>query len=170
MERDYDHASSRHLCDLDDAAQIGRSAGERAVRRAGPRKVKSCQVPVVFEPRVAGSLLRHFAGAINGQAVARGTSFLKDSMGERLFADGIAIVDDPHRPRGLRSKPVDGEGVANRRFDLVADGRLNTWMLDSASASQLGLTSAGHASRDTATPPSPATTNLYMAAGAGRLA
>ena len=166
MERDYDHASSRHLAHLDDAATIGRSAGARAVRRVDPRKVKSCQVPVIFEPRVASSLLRHFAGAINGQAVARGTSFLKDSMGEQLFADGVAIVDDPHRPRGLRSKPVDGEGVANRRFDLVADGRLATWMLDSASASQLGLTSTGHAARGTAAPPSPATTNLYMAAGA----
>ncbi len=165
MERDYDFASSRHLADLDDAAAIGRSAGERAVRRLGPRKVKSCQVPVVFDPRVADSLLRHFAGAINGQSVARGTSFLKDRMDEPVFADGITVVDDPHRCRGLRSKPVDGEGIANRRHDLVADGRLTTWLLDSASASQLGLRSTGHGARGTAAPPAPATTNLYMAPG-----
>ena len=165
MQRDYDFASSRHLADLDAATTIGRNAGERAVRRLGPRKVKSCQVPVIFDPRVADSLLRHFAGAINGQAVARGTSFLQDSLGEPVFADGVTVIDDPHRPRGLRSKPVDGEGVTNRRHDLVADGRLTTWLLDGASASQLGLRSTGHAARGTAAPPAPTTTNLYMAPG-----
>ncbi len=165
MERDYDYSAARHLADLEDAAEIGRRAGERAVKRLNPRKVKSAQIPVVYDPRVSNGLVRHFATAINGQAVARGTSFLKDAMGTQVFADGITITDDPHRPRGLRSKPVDGEGVANRPYDLVADGRLTTWMLDTASASQLGLASTGHAARGTASPPSPATTNLYMAAG-----
>lgn len=166
MERDYDYASSRFLADLEDAAEIGRRAGERCVKRLNPRKVKSAQVPVIYDPRVAGGLVGHLAGAINGQSVARGTSFLKDSMGKQIFADGITITDDPHRKRGLKSKPVDGEGVANRRCDLIADGRLTTWLLDTASARQLGLKSTGHAARGTASPPSPSTSNLYMAAGA----
>ncbi|MDP6707631.1 MAG: TldD/PmbA family protein, partial [Alphaproteobacteria bacterium] len=165
MERDYDHASAHHRADLEAAETVGRRAGEQAVARLKPQKVASQQVPVVFDPRVSRSLLGHFAGAISGAAVARGTSFLKDRMGEPVFADGIRIVDDPHRPRGLASKPFDGEGVANRRMDLVADGRLQTWLLDSAAARQLGLESTGHASRGTAGPPGPGSTNLYLEAG-----
>jgi PmbA protein len=166
MERDYEFTSARHDEDLDDPATVGRAAGERAVKRLNPRKVPSGPVPVVFDPRVANSLLGHFAGAINGAAVARGTSFLKDRMGETVFAERIMIVDDPHRIRGQRSKPFDGEGVANGRCELVSNGTLNQWLLDSASARQLGLQTTGHAARGTASPPSPATTNLYMAAGA----
>ena len=108
MERDYDHASARHAKDLLSAEAIGRSAGEKAVRRLGPRKVKSQSVPVVFDPREAGGLLGHFAGAISGASVARGTSFLKDRMGAEIFSPQIRVIDDPHRRRGLRSKPFDG--------------------------------------------------------------
>jgi len=123
-------------------------------------------VPVFYDPRVAGSLLGHFAGAISGAAIARGVSFLKDKMGEEVFAGGISVIDDPHRKRGLRSKPFDGEGVANRTTILIDKGRLTTWLLDSASARQLGLVTTGHAARGTGGPPSPSSTNLYMAAGA----
>ena len=123
------------------------------------------RVPVVFDPRVAGGLVGHLAGAINGVAVARGTSFLKDRMGERIFAPGITIVDDPHRPRGLRSKPFDGEGIANARRNVVEDGRLTTWIMSLSSARQLGLTTTGHAARGTTGPPGPATTNLFMEPG-----
>jgi len=165
MERDHDHSSVRHLSDLEAAARIGQSAGERAVRRLGPRKVKSQSVPVVFDPRVASSLLGHFAGAISGAAITRGTSFLQKSMGTRVFGQNITIVDDPHRSRGLRSKPFDGEGVANRRMNLIEDGVLTTWLLDSSSARQLGLQSTGHAARGTGGPPSPSTTNLHMEPG-----
>lgn len=165
MEGDYDYCSARHGGDLEDPAAIGRSAGERAVARLDPRKVETCQVPVVLAPRVANSLLGHLSGAINGSAISRGTSFLKDFMGKPVFAPGITISDDPLRRRGLRSKPFDGEGLATRRLDLVEDGRLATWILDSASARQLGLQSTGHASRGTSSPPSPAATNLYLAAG-----
>ena len=115
MERDHDHASARFAADLADAAAIGRSAGERAVARLGPRKAPSGTVPVVYDPRVSRGLLGHLASAIGGPAIARGTSFLKDRMGEAVFADGVTITDDARRPRGLRSKPVDGEGVTNRR-------------------------------------------------------
>jgi PmbA protein len=165
MERDYEFSTSVHGADLDDPAAVGRKAADKTVRRLGARKAATGRVPVVFDPRVAGGLVGHLAGAINGVSVARGTSFLKDKMGERLFAEGIRIVDDPHRPRGLRSKPFDGEGVTNRRLAVIEDGRLTTWILDLASARQLGLETTGRAARGTSSPPGPATTNLYMEPG-----
>ncbi|MGB5947712.1 MAG: metallopeptidase TldD-related protein [Parvibaculum sp.] len=166
MERDYDYSSARHLADLDAPARIGRSAGERAVRRLDPRKVRSQAVPIVYDPRVSAGLVGHFAGAISGAAITRKTSFLQHAMGKPVFAPGIEIVDDPHRKRGLRSKPFDGEGVRNRAMKLIEDGTLTTWLLDTASARQLGLRSTGHAARGAGGPPSPSTTNLYMAPGA----
>lgn len=165
MERDYDFATATYGADLDDPAEVGRRAGEKAVKRLGPRKPRTGRVPIVFDPRVANGLLRHLAGAISGPAIARGTSFLKDKMGEQIFGAGITIVDDPHRPRGLRSKPFDGEGVANARRNIIDDGRLTTWILSLSSARQLGLTTTGHAARGTSSPPSPAVTNLYMEPG-----
>ncbi|HYE48556.1 MAG TPA: metallopeptidase TldD-related protein [Azospirillaceae bacterium] len=165
MERDYDYHSTVYAADLEDPALIGRRAGERAVAKLNPRKVASRQVPVVFDPRVASGMLGHLSGAINGAAIARGTSFLKDRMGEAVFAPGIEVVDDPHVRRGLRSKPFDGEGVPGRRRSIIEDGRLTTWFLDQRSARQLGLRSTGHASRGTGGPPGPAPTNLYLAAG-----
>jgi PmbA protein len=166
MERDYDSASARHANDLESAEAVGRRAGERTMARLNPHRAKSQAVPVVFEPRVASGLLGHFAGAISGASIARGVSFLKDEMSKPVFAPEIAIVDDPHRLRGLRSKPFDGEGVRNRRTSLVENGVLKTWTLDCASAKQLGLETTGHAARGTGGPPSPSTTNLYMEAGA----
>ncbi len=165
MERDYDGASARHGADLESPEAVGRRAGERTIARLNPRKAKSAALPVVFDPRVAGGIVGHFAGAISGSSIARGVSFLKDRMGQAVFAPGISIVDEPHRRRGLRSKPFDGEGVANTRMALIDQGVLTAWLLDCASARQLGLTSNGHAARGTGGPPSPSTTNLYMEAG-----
>ncbi len=165
MERDYEFTSARHRADLDDPRVVGRRAGEQAVARLSPRKVETGPAPVVFEPRVSRGLLGHFAGAISGQAVARGTSFLKDALDTQVFAEGIRIVDDPRRPRGLASKPFDGEGVANGERVLIDAGRLTGWLLDSSSARQLGLETTGNASRGTSGPPSPSASNLYMAAG-----
>ena len=165
MERDYDGVSARHASDLEPLDVVGRRAGERTVARLKPRKAKSAALPVVFDPRVAGSLLGHFVGAISGNAIARGVSFLKDSLGAAVFSPAVTIVDDPHRRRGLRSKPFDGEGVGNRRHNLIDKGVLTSWLLDCASARQLGLTTTGHAARGTGGPPAPAPTNLYMAAG-----
>ncbi len=165
MERDYDHASARHAGDLRDAQTIGRTAGEKTVRRLNPRSMPSQAVPVVFHPDEAAGLVGHFAGAISGAAIARGVSFLKDRMGAGVFAPGIAIIDDPHRIRGLRSKPFDGEGVANQRRALIEDGKLTTWLLDCASARQLNLATTGHAARGTGGPPAPSATNLYLEAG-----
>ena len=165
MERDYDFSSARHTADLDTPEKIGTKAGEQAVKRLKPRKVESQQVPVLFDPRVSRSILGHFSSAISGTSVARGTSFLKDSLDTAVFKPDIVIVDDPHRPRGLASKPFDGEGVTNRKWLLVDQGVLTTWVLDSASARQLELQTTGHASRGTSGPPSPNTTNLYMQPG-----
>ena len=165
MERDYDYAMSRFAAELEDAEAVGRRAGERAVRRLGPRKVATTQVPVVFDPRVADSLLRHLAGAVNGAAVARGTSFLRDRLDQQVFAKGIGIIDDPLRRRGLKSRPCDGEGASTRRRAIVEDGALQMWFLDSSSARQLGLKTTGHASRGVGAPPSPAPSNLYLEPG-----
>ena len=165
MERDYDWASVVHGEDLPDSAEIGRKAGENAVKRLNPKKISSAQVPVIYDPRVAQSILTHLAGAVNGAAIARGTSFLKDRMDTSVFSDAITIVDDPLRPRGLRSKAFDGEGLATSRKNLIEDGNLTTWIMDLRSARQLGLKSTANAARGTSSPPSPATTNLYMEPG-----
>jgi PmbA protein len=165
MEGDYDYSQAVFRSDLEDPATTGTSAGTRAVARLGARKMPTVEAPVVFDPRVAGGLLGHLTGAINGSAVARGTSFLKDSLNKPIFAPGITIVDDPHRPRGLRSKPFDGEGLANEKLNLVEDGVLTTWLLDLATARQLGMASCGRASRGTSAPPGPSPTNLYLEAG-----
>ena len=135
------------------------------MRRLNPRKVDTQSVPVIYDWRVSGGMVRHLFGAINGSSIARGTSFLKDRMGDRIFAEGIRLVDDPWRKRGLRSKPFDGEGLATRTKNVIEDGRLTTWILDLASVRQLGLESTGNASRGTGGPPGPASTNIYMAAG-----
>jgi len=165
MQRDYDYHSAVHLADLDDPAAIGRSAGERTISRLNPTRPSTAKLPVVYDPRVSGGLVGHLVGAINGASVARGTSFLKDKMGERIFAPGIAIHDDPRRVRGSRSRVFDGEGTPTAARALIEDGVLTTWLLDARSARQLGLTSTGHAARGTGGPPSPSATNLYLAAG-----
>ena len=165
MERDYDYSSVRHASDLESPQKIGRTAGERAVERINPRKVTTRKVPVVFDPRVAGSLVSHLASAANGASVARKTSFLRDKMGQKLFADGIRIIDDPLRKRGLRSHPFDGEGVAGKKLALVDDGVLRSWILDCSTARELGLTTTGHASRGVSSTPSPGASNLHLEAG-----
>ena len=165
MQRDHDYHATVHLADLDDPAAIGRSAGERAVARLNPTRPKTAKVPVIYDPRVAGSLIGHLAGAISGASVARGTTFLKDKLGARIFPDSIEVRDDPRRVRGLRSRIFDGEGTPTAPRDLVAAGVLTTWLLDSRSARQLGMQSTGHAARGTGGPPSPSASNLYLMAG-----
>ena len=166
MERDYDFSSAIYAADLRDPAEVGKSAGERAVKRLGAKKMPTCRCPVVFDPRVARGFISHLLGAISGPAIARGTSFLKDRLGERIFPEAIAIIDDPHRQRGLRSKPFDGEGIANRRRAILDKGVLLPWLLDLRSARLLGLETTGHAARGTASPPSPSATNVWIEPGA----
>jgi PmbA protein len=166
MERDYDYSSAVYAADLRDPAEVGKSAGERAVKRLGAKKMPTCRCPVVFDPRVARSLISALLGAISGPSIARGTSFLKDRLGERIFPVGITVIDDPHRQRGLRSKPFDGEGIANHRRAIIDRGVLTTWLLDLRSARQLGLKTTGHAARGTSSPPGPSATNVWIEPGA----
>jgi PmbA protein len=165
MQRDYDYSSAIHAADLEDPAALGHSAAERALARLGPARPPTARLPVVYDPRVSASLIGHLAGAASGASVARGTSFLKDSLGARILPAGLAIIDDPRRVRGRASRPFDGEGVATARLALVEDGVLRSWILDGRSARQLGLTSTGAAGRGPGGVPSPTTTNLYMDAG-----
>ncbi|QNM82472.1 TldD/PmbA family protein [Sphingomonas sabuli] len=166
MQRDHAWHSARHLSDLDTPEKIGRLAGERAVARLNSIRPRSGAMPVLLDPRVAASLLGHFATAISGSSVARKSSFLQDKLGERVFAAGITIVDDPLRLRGLRSRPFDAEGLAVRRSDVVSDGILQSWMAESASARQLGIAPTGHASRGAGSAPGVTPGNFYIAAGA----
>ena len=122
--------------------------------------------PVIFENRVAMSLIGPLIGAISGPSIARGTSFLKDKLNAQLFAKGVNIIDDPHKVRGLGSSPFDDEGVANRRWALIEDGVLTTWLMNTSSARQLGLETTGHASRGLAGAPGVSTTNLTVEPGA----
>lgn len=165
MERDYEFSSKRHFEDLDKPSDIGRQAGEKAIKRLNPSKIESGQYTVIFDPREAKSLLGHFSGAISGTSVARGTSFLKDQMGQKIFSGNVTIVDNPLIVRGLSSKLFDGEGVSVGKTNLVQDGVLGTWMLNSATARQLGMQVTGHASRGTSSAPGISSSNLYIEAG-----
>jgi len=158
MERDYEWSSAVHFDDLMPAAKVGRNAGRFAVERLNPRKVSNTRVPVIYDRRLSGGMLGHLAGAINGRAVARGTSFLKDRMGQQIFAKGIRIIDNPHRKRGLGSRPFDGEGLPTKRRAIIDDGVLTTWLLDLASARQLKLAPTGHGSQGS-------TSNFYLEKG-----
>ncbi|KQW80903.1 TldD/PmbA family protein [Brevundimonas sp. Root1279] len=165
MERGGEHRAVRHLSDLPSAQSIGDFAGRRAVARTGPRKIASTTAPVIFENRVAMQVISPLVGAIAGPSIARGTSFLKDKLGQRVLPEGVDLIDDPFRPRGLGSTPFDDEGVAVTRQALVEDGVLTTWLLNSSAAAQLGLASTGHASRGLAGPPGVSTHNLHLAPG-----
>src|SRR5262249_40096828 len=140
MERDYDYTSALHASDLTPSASVGRKAGERAVARVNPRKVETCKVPVVYDPRVSNSPVGPLVGAVNGASIARKTSFLKDKLGQQLFAGNIRIVDDPLRLRGLRSQGFDAEGVKVTKLAIIEGGVLTTWLLDCATARELGMT------------------------------
>jgi PmbA protein len=165
MENGYDGRSTRWEADLPSPDAIGAEAGRRAASRLGARKIASTTAPVIFENRLAASLMGPLIGAIAGPAIARGASFLKDKLGQQIFARGVTISDDPHRRRGLGSSPFDDEGVANQRTALIDDGVLTTWLLNSASARQLGLSTTGHASRGLAGPPGVSPSNLTFEPG-----
>lgn len=165
MERDYDYDSATHLDALKDAAEVGRSAGERTVRRMNPQRLTSRQAPVIFDQRLSKSLIGKLASAINGAAISRGVSFLKNRMGEQIFPEYITIIDDPLLKRGFGSSHFDGEGVVNERLTVIDKGVLTTWFLNSSQARQLGLETNGRATRGTGGPPGSGSTNLWMEPG-----
>ncbi len=164
-QTDYDYATATHLDDLRGAADIGREAGERSVRRLKPKLAETGEAPVIFDPRVSASLIGHFAGAVSGSAIARQASFLRNEMGKNIFAKGVTIIDDPLRRRGLSSRPFDGEGVGAVPLALVDNGALQSWLLDSATARELGFETNGRARRGVSSPPSPGISNLHMEPG-----
>lgn len=165
MERGGEGRSTRHFGDLPAAGDIGMEAGRQAVMRLNPRKIASTTAPVIFENRLAMSLIGPLLGAISGPSIARGTSFLKDKLGQPIFARGVHLLEDPHRVRGLGSAPFDDEGVATQARALIDDGVLTTWLLNTASAKQLGLVTTGHASRGLAGPSGVSTHNLTLQPG-----
>ena len=170
MESGYDGLSRRWFADLPSPEQVGREAARRAASRLGARKIASTTAPVIFENRIATSLIGPFLGAISGPSVARGVSFLKDRLGQAVFAPGVNLIDDPHRPRGLGSSPFDDEGATNRRTALVDGGVLTTWLHNTASARQLGMALTGHASRGSAGPAGVGISNLTLEPGERDLA
>lgn len=165
MQRDYAYSSTRHGADLKPPAEIGAEAAERTLRRLHPKKISTCNVPVVFDPRVGRQIVANFCSAINGAAIARGTSFLKNHLGKKIFPDAVSIIDNPLLKRGLASRPCDSEGIAAEKMNLVQDGILQSWLLDIATAAQLGLKTTGHASQSLGGTPSPAPSNLHLTAG-----
>ncbi len=169
-ERDYDYRSARYESDLADAETIGRSAGEKAVKRLNPGTIKSGNMPVVFDPRVGSSFIGHLLGGIGGSSIARRTSFLLESLGEQLFDSGLSIIDDPFRPRGLSSRAFDGEGLPTARRAIIDKGVLTGWLMESASARQLGLSPTGHASRGISGAPGVSASNVHLEGGTGSVA
>ena len=165
MERGGEGRSTRHFGDLPAAGDIGMEAGRQAVARLNPRKIASTTAPVIFENRLAMSLIGPLLGAISGPSIARGTSFLKDRLGQAIFARGVNLLEDPHRVRGLGSAPFDDEGVATEARALIEDGVLTTWLLNTSAAKQLGLATTGHASRGLAGPSGVSTHNLTLQPG-----
>jgi PmbA protein len=165
MQRDYAWRSARHAADLLGAAEIGRMAGERAVARVDPGRVKSGTYTVVFDPRVGGSLIGHLLGAISGASIARRASFLLDKDGAQIFDSAITITEDPLKPRGVRSRPFDGEGLPTKPGALVEQGKLTGWLMDAAAARQLGAAPTGHASRGGSGAPHVSTGNIVLQAG-----
>ncbi len=164
MERDYDFDSRTFFEDMEDPADIGRRAGERAVRRLNPQKISTRTANIVYEARAARSLVGHFAGAVNGASIARKTSFLKDKMDQPVFASGIQIVDDPFKRRGGATRPFDGEGTRADVLNMIEDGVLKHWFLDGATARELGLAPNGRANRSGGGT-SPGSTNLTLMGG-----
>lgn len=165
MERDYASEGRVHGADLPDPAEIGRLAGTRTIARAGAGRPPTGAFPVLYDERVASGLVGHLLSAINGTAIARGASWLKDALGTRVLPAGLDLVEDPLRPRIGGSRPFDAEGLPASRRVLVADGILQGWTLDLATARQLGLASTGNAARGPSAPPSPAAGNVALTQG-----
>lgn len=169
-ERDYAYRSARHEEDLEDAASVGKRAGERAVRRLNAGSLKSGSMSVVFDPRVGSSLIGHLLGGISGSSIARRSSFLLESLGEQLFDSGLSIIDDPLRKRGLSSRAFDGEGLPTAKRAIIEKGVLTGWMMESASARQLGLEPTGNAARGVSGAPGVSASNVHLDGGTGSVA
>lgn len=165
MERDYAGEMRSFQADLPSAVEVGTKAGRRTVQRAGARKPPTGAFPVLYDERISSSLIGHLLSAVNGAMIARGSSWLRDALGEQVLPDGIDLIEDPHRPRISGSRPFDGEGLATRVRKIIDNGTLTGWTLDIATANKLGLNSTASASRGTSSPPSPSISNVTLTQG-----
>lgn len=165
MQRDYAGEGRVYATDMPGAGDIGRLAAERALQRVGSVKPRTGTFPVVYDERVAASLVGHLLSAINGTSIARGSSWARDLLGKAVLPKGISLIEDPHRPRIGSSRPFDGEGLPTQRREIVADGVLTGWVLDLATGRKLGMPSTANAFRGTGAPPSPSTTNIDLTQG-----
>jgi PmbA protein len=165
MQRDYDYSSARYMADLTAPEIIGKNAAEKTVAKLHSRKIPTGKYTVFFDPRVSKNFVSDLANGVNGAAITRGTSYLKNMMDEKIFAENISIIDDPHIKRGIGSRPYDAEGVKNAKLKIIENGVLKTWLLDIRSANQLKLKTNGRAARGMGSPSSPSSTNLYMENG-----
>ncbi|MEM9126994.1 MAG: TldD/PmbA family protein [Pseudomonadota bacterium] len=165
MERDYDGDSRTFQADLRSAEDIGRVAGERAVKQVGARKPATGTFPVLFDERISSSLIGHLLAASNGAAVARGASWLKDCLGDQVLPAHLSLIEEPHRPRISGSRPFDAEGLPTRNRAIVDKGMLTGWTLDLSSARKLDMASTGNAARGVSGPPSPSNWNLRLTQG-----
>jgi len=165
MERDWAAESRIWQADLPDAAEIGTLAGQRAAARIGSRKPPTGAFPVLYDERIANSLIGHLLAAVNGSSVARGSSWLRDALGTQVLPAGLSLREDPQRVRIAGSRPFDAEGLPTRARDIVADGVLTGWTLDLATGRKLGMPSTGNASRGTSSPPSPGNSNIALSPG-----
>ncbi|GHF06900.1 modulator protein [Aliiroseovarius zhejiangensis] len=165
MERDYAGEMRTFQCDLPSAHEVGTKAGDRTVARAGARKPPTGAFPVLYDERISSSLIGHLLSAVNGAMIARGSSWLRDALGEQVLPDGIDLIEDPHRPRISGSRPFDGEGLATQMRKIIDGGTLTGWTLDIATAGKLGLRSTANASRGTSAPPSPSISNVTLTQG-----
>jgi PmbA protein len=169
MERDWAAESRSFQADLPAPESVGQLAGERAVARGGARRPPTGAFPVVYDERVAAGLIGHLLAAVNGTAIARGASWLRDGLGTQVLPAGLSVIEDPLRPRVAGSRPFDAEGLPARRRSIVEDGILQGWTLDLATARKLGMASSGSATRGTGAPPSPGTSNIALTQGAQSL-
>ena len=165
MERDYDYSSKVYGEDLKDGEKIGREAAKKTLARIGAKKPVTGQYPVIFDPRVSRSIASHFASAINGSSIARKTSFLKDSLNDKIANESVTLIDDPFLKRGLGSRLFDAEGLGTSKHVLIKDGVLENWLLDLSSSRQLNLLPTANAKRGISGPPAPGITNLLLLPG-----
>jgi PmbA protein len=165
MQRDYWYSSNRKFSRLESPKKVGEKAAQRVLRRLGATKIKTCEVPIVFDPEIAASLLRNLSSAISGYALYKGASFLLDKLGTQIAAESVTVIDDGTIPAALGSRPFDAEGLPTTKKVIVEKGRLQSYLLDTYSGRKLGMASTGNASRSVGEPPGVAPSNFYLAPG-----
>ena len=165
MERDYAGEMRAFQADMPSAYDIGTKAGTRTIERAGARKPPTGNFPVLYDERISSSLIGHLLSAINGASIARGSSWLRDALGEQILPNGIDLLEDPHRPRISGSRPFDGEGLPTKTRKIIDNGALTGWIMDIATANKLDMQSTANAARGTSSPPSPSISNVTLTPG-----